>query len=160
MVSKVQPATGQSADEVRQNAEKPKRLPPNAGKGRKKGVPNKVTKDAREAMAALAEGMAPKLSEWLARGADGYGVAKWKDENGEEHVMRVTLSMLQEGKVPVEAKVTWTVKPAPLATSDTLIRALEYHIPKLSRAEVTGRDGKDLIPATINIKGVKAPRRE
>ena len=132
----------------------------NAGKGRKPGVPNKATAKAREAIAALADGMAPRLAEWLARGADGYGVARWTDEHGEEQTMRVTLSALQDGRVPVEAKVMWTVKPAPLATSDTLLRALEYHIPKLNRTELTDPDGKALVPATIVINGVKAPRRE
>ena len=32
------------------SAPKPKRLPPNAGKGRVKGVPNKTTSDMRDAM--------------------------------------------------------------------------------------------------------------
>lgn len=111
-------------------------------------------------MAMLADEMAPKLSEWMARGADGYGTAKWKDEDGEEHTAKVTLSILQSGSIPADAKITWVVRPQPLSTSETVLRALEYHIPKLSRAEITGRDGKDLIPATINIKGVRAPRRE
>lgn len=41
--------------------------PPNAGKGRKKGVPNKSTADVRATIAAVAAANAPKVSGWLAR---------------------------------------------------------------------------------------------
>lgn len=43
------------------------RLPPNAGKGRVKGVPNKVTADVRQAIARLAEGNVEKCQGWLDR---------------------------------------------------------------------------------------------
>lgn len=39
--------------------------PPNAGKGRVKGVPNKSTKNAREAIARFIDGNADRLQEWL-----------------------------------------------------------------------------------------------
>lgn len=42
-----------------------RKLPPNAGKGRVKGVPNKATKAAREAIAAFVDANAEKLQEWL-----------------------------------------------------------------------------------------------
>ncbi len=41
--------------------------PPNAGKGRVKGVPNKATADVRAAIAAFAEANVGKLQEWLDR---------------------------------------------------------------------------------------------
>lgn len=43
-----------------------KQRPPNAGKGRQKGVPNKLTKSAREAFALAFEGIggAPALVAW------------------------------------------------------------------------------------------------
>jgi len=47
------------------SAERPK--PPNAGKGRKKGVPNKVTRDVREAIRDLLETAGPRMVEWLER---------------------------------------------------------------------------------------------
>ncbi len=52
-VSKVEPAAG-------------KRLPPNAGKGRVAGVPNKTTRAAKEAIAFAAEGLggAERLIAW------------------------------------------------------------------------------------------------
>lgn len=42
------------------------RKPPNAGKGRKKGVPNKSTKAAKEALALAFEGLGgvPALTAW------------------------------------------------------------------------------------------------
>jgi hypothetical protein len=46
---------------------KPRRKPPSAGKGRKKGEPNKITRDVREMIALVAEKNAAKLDGWLAR---------------------------------------------------------------------------------------------
>ena len=37
----------------------------NAGKGRKPGVPNKVTQSAREGIALLVEQNVPKMAKWL-----------------------------------------------------------------------------------------------
>ena len=42
-----------------------KRKPPNAGKGRVKGVPNKATAIAREAIAQFVDGNAHRLQGWL-----------------------------------------------------------------------------------------------
>ena len=47
-----------------QSTENP-RKPPNAGKGRPKGVPNKATQSAREGIAMLVEANIPKMSGWL-----------------------------------------------------------------------------------------------
>lgn len=44
-----------------------KRRPPNAGKGRKKGVPNKLTADVREAIATLAQANVGRCQAWLDR---------------------------------------------------------------------------------------------
>lgn len=40
-------------------------IPPNAGKGRQKGSPNKVTRDVRQALAQFAEGNVERLQTWL-----------------------------------------------------------------------------------------------
>jgi len=45
----------------------PGTLPPNAGKGRVKGVPNKATTAVREAIAQLAEQNIGRVQEWLNR---------------------------------------------------------------------------------------------
>lgn len=43
-----------------------RKAPPNAGKGRKKGTPNKLTSSAKEAFALAFEGLggAPRLQAW------------------------------------------------------------------------------------------------
>jgi hypothetical protein len=49
------------------------RKPPNNGMGRPKGIPNKATKDVKEAIARFAEGNVHKLEEWLETIAYGDG---------------------------------------------------------------------------------------
>ncbi len=44
-----------------------KRKPPNAGKGRVKGVPNKVTVDLRRSWQLMLEGNITKYNAWLTR---------------------------------------------------------------------------------------------
>ena len=81
-----------------------KRKPPAAGMGRVKGVPNKSTGMAREAIAKLVEGNVGQLQDWLAQIA--------ADE-----------------------------KQGPAVAFKLLMDVMEYHIPKLSRAEHTGEGG-------------------
>lgn len=67
MDSKVQPA-----------GERPK--PPNAGKGRRKGVPNRVTRELREVLKAGIEGCADKVTEKIRELLDedpAAGVKAW-----------------------------------------------------------------------------------
>lgn len=93
---------------------KAKRKPPNAGKGRKKGVPNKVTADVRKSFSLLLEGAAPKLQTWLNRVA----------------------------------------KKEPGRALDLVAKLAEYHIPKLSRTELsTGSD-------TLKVEIVDPTRRD
>jgi hypothetical protein len=89
-----------------------KRLPPNAGKGRRAGVPNKSTGMVREAIATLLERNADKMDEWLQLVAYG--------------------------------DTELNIKPAPDKALDIMQKMAEYHIPKLARTEVTGKDGDDL----------------
>jgi hypothetical protein len=79
-----------------------RKLPPAAGMGRAKGVPNKSTAAVREAIAKMAELNAPRFALWL-------------DE---------------------------VAQKSPEKACDIYLRAIEYHIPKLARTEVTGQDGQ------------------
>ena len=80
--------------------------PPNAGKGRRKGVPNKATANAREAIARFVDGNASRLQGWL-------------DE-------------IYEDK-------------GPMAAFECVKDLIEYHVPKLARTEITGKDQGPLV---------------
>lgn len=82
------------------------RKPPNAGKGRVKGVPNKATKNAKEAIARFIDGNADRLQEWLDQIA---------------------------------------AEDGPKAAFMCFTDLLEYHVPKLSRAEHVGEGGGPLV---------------
>lgn len=58
------------------------RKPPNAGKGRIKGVPNKVTREFRETVRSLLESNADNVGKWLAKVADGDEIAEVKPDPG------------------------------------------------------------------------------
>lgn len=70
--------------------------------GRKKGTPNKATRQAREAIGAFVDGNSHRLQGWL---------DKIEKEDGA------------------------------LAAFKAFTDLLEFHVPKLSRAEITGEDG-------------------
>ena len=74
--------------------------------GRVSGVPNKVTAQAREAIAMFVDGNAHRLTEWLDRVANG-------DED---------------------------TKPNPAKAFELFQSVVEYHVPKLARTELTGKD--------------------
>ena len=167
-----------------------RRKPPAAGIGRPKGTPNKATTMAREAISKLADGMTSEVQGWLRWVALGVGTAwaewvkpeDWDETHGEGTLPpkakllargklvlvpieidgrhTVNLQDVVDGLVPPGTVIDWIVEPDPDAAGNTMLRALEYHIPKLGRIEHTDPNGKALIPATIQIVGVKAPRRE
>ena len=85
-----------------------RRLPPNAGKGRPVGVPNKSTSAARESIARFVDGNVERLQGWL-------------DEIAEDP------------------------KHGPLVAFKCVQEILEYHVPKLARTELTGKDGGAII---------------
>ena len=71
------------------------------GPGRPKGLPNKSTQTAREAIALFVDGNADRLSGWL-------------DQIASE---------------------------SPEKAFRAFMDVVEYHVPKLARTEVTGKDG-------------------
>ena len=74
--------------------------------GRSAGTPNKVTAQAREAIAMFVDGNAHRLTEWLNQVA-----------NGNEDT-----------------------KPNPAKAFELFQSVVEYHVPKLARTEITGKD--------------------
>jgi hypothetical protein len=80
--------------------------------GRPKGVPNKSTSLAREAIAIFVDGNAERLSSWL---------DEVYHNDGAKEAFKCFASLI------------------------------DYHVPKLSRQEISGLDGKDLYPATPEV---------
>jgi hypothetical protein len=115
--------------------------PPNAGKGRVAGVPNKATADVREAIASLLQSNVENFSVWLAAVAagekevepilDGEGQPTF-DENGNPAV-----------------DVSWLRRPDPGTALKLAMDMAEFHIPKLARTEHVGENG-----GAIKIEGV------
>lgn len=97
--------------------------PPAAGMGRKPGVPNKATADARRAIAAFVDNNAHKLQEWLDAIADGVRAPEEVDDEGNA----------SPGKL--------LVPPNPAKAFELFQSVVEYHIPKLARTELTGEGG-------------------
>ena len=79
--------------------------------GRKAGVPNKATTEAREAVKALIDANLPYLQTWLYNTAEGL-----KDD--------------ETGK--------YIVLPNPGKACDIVQNMVEYAVPKLARTEVVG----------------------
>lgn len=102
--SKLVTNDGAECAKVRKTAPTRGGLRSTSGQGRKKGVPNKVTADARIAIAAFVNNNADRMQDWL-------------------------------DKVAVES---------PEKAFNMLKDVIEYHVPKLARTEITGKDGTAL----------------
>jgi hypothetical protein len=76
--------------------------------GRTVGTPNKVTAQAREAIAMFVDGNAHRLTQWLDDVANGIPEAD--------------------------------IKPNPAKAFELFQSVVEYHVPKLARTEITGKD--------------------
>jgi hypothetical protein len=94
--------------------------------GRTSGTPNKVTAEARQAIALFVDSNAHRLTGWLDQVADGV-----KTPEGE-----------------------YVVPPNPAKAFDMFQSVVEYHIPKLARSEHIGNDGKPVVVEhNINVFG-------
>jgi hypothetical protein len=88
--------------------------------GRIAGVPNKVTADARTAIAKFVNDNAHRLQSWLDVIANGKPEV---DEAGD----------------PIPGK--YAVKPDPAHAFELFQSVIEYHVPKLARSEHVGDGG-------------------
>lgn len=89
--------------------------------GRKKGVPNKVTAEARDAFKAIYEGRIEDLDRWIRETGDGFEAVHF----------------LQDGtKIPY-------IEKNPGKASDILTRMAEHFVPKLQRVEKGIADATD-----------------
>jgi hypothetical protein len=110
--------------------------------GRVLGSTNKVTNEARQAIASFVDGNAHRLSEWLDRVAEGVKVED--PETGEEK---------------------YIVAPNPAKAFDMFQSVVEYHIPKLARTEISGSDTHPIVHEhNVNVFGqllenIKASRQ-
>ena len=102
--------------------------------GRQLGSTNKVTNEARQAIASFVDGNAHRLTEWLDQVANGVKV----------------LEMVEDGE-PIEKYV---VPPNPAKAFDMFQSVVEYHIPKLARMEHSGSDTQPVvIEHNVNVFG-------
>ena len=79
--------------------------------GRKPGVPNKATQEAREAVKAILDSNLPFIQFWIQQTADGI----YDDLAGK-----------------------WIVQPNPAKACEIVQNLVEYSVPKLARTEVVG----------------------
>lgn len=93
------------------------------GGGRAKGTTNKVTAEARAAIAQFVDGNAHRLQAWLDCIADGVRGPDAQDSEG--------------NSVPGEL----LVPPNPQKAFELFQSVIEYHVPKLARSELVGDGG-------------------
>jgi hypothetical protein len=90
--------------------------------GRKKGTPNKVTREVREVLKAASELLAPELAGWIRKVERGE-----RDSTGKD----------------------WFRRPDPKGAAELTLSMLEFAAPKLARTEVSGSDGGPLVVKVI-----------
>lgn len=96
--------------------------------GRPKGVGNKSTGMAREAIAKFVDGNAGKMEEWLQSVA--YGIQA-HDKEGNP-------------KFSTDGNPVYVVPPNPEKAFGMLQSVMEYHLPKLARTEQVGVDDEPI----------------
>lgn len=87
--------------------------------GRQPGTPNKVTTDARRAVSEIVEGNSHKLTEWLHTVAEG--IRKTDPTTG-------------------QPTIEYLIRPNPAKAFDMYHSLLEFHVPKLTRVQLSSHE--------------------
>jgi hypothetical protein len=112
-------------------------IPPNAGKGRPKGVPNKSTRIKQEVFAELFRQTSVHFKTWVDQVASGMKEFEIeKDENG--------APVLDPKTGEPKGEWNWLKIPDPEKAMKLALEAAEFHKPKLARVEHTDGEGKPL----------------
>lgn len=103
------------------------------GGGSRMGKPNKATKSAKEAIAHFIDGNTHRLQGWLDMVAGGVQVPVVDDAG--------------KPKKDTQGKplMRFEVFPDPALAFKMVMDIAEYHVPKLARTEITGKDGGAII---------------
>lgn len=96
---------------------------------KRKGIPNKATRDAREAIKNFVDDNAGRMQEWLDKIACGVPMI---DADG--------LHMVDS-----DGRPRWEVPPNPAKAFEMVQTCIEFAVPKLARQEITGQDGKGIV---------------
>jgi hypothetical protein len=88
--------------------------------GRKKGVPNKITRELREVIKAFCDQAVPQLPQMLEDCWHGIEIEK---------------------QMPDGSTVVGRLNADPGKAAELTLKAMEFCVPKLGRTEVTGEDG-------------------
>lgn len=102
--------------------------------GRRKGVPNRTTAEVREVFKKILDDLAPEAEQWIRDTAAGVEVERIDDEG-------------QTIKVRLPGD--------PKGAADLLLKLAEFHVPKLARTEVTGKDGEALTIKVMTLESTK-----
>lgn len=94
--------------------------------GSRKGIPNRATQASREAIATFIEGNVERLQEWLDQVASGV-----RDDDG-----------------------NWLVAPDPARAFALFQSVIEFHVPKLQRAEMAMSG--EVTVKTFNVRRIAA----
>ena len=102
---------------------------------RRKGIPNKVTTDIRQAIAGILEFHAGDIQRWIAQVANGIKLPNnYKPKPQRAGVKR-----------PESVYAGYLVKPDPAKATELMLSMAEFSVPKLARTEVTGVGGGPMI---------------